>query len=61
MNGEHTVDCPYCWEPVELEADPSAGSAEFVQDCPVCCQPILARLSVAPDGSYRLEAQREND
>jgi hypothetical protein len=58
---DHAVQCPYCWEAFTLELDLSAGSTVYTEDCPVCCQPIQVALSVAPDGAYLIDVQREND
>ncbi len=58
---DHGVQCPYCWEAFTLELDLSAGSTVYAEDCPVCCQPIRVALSVAPDGTYRVDIEREND
>ena len=57
---DHAAQCPYCWEPITLELDLSAGSAVYTEDCPVCCQPIRVALSVAPSGDYLVELEREN-
>lgn len=43
------TSCPYCGEPIELVADASAGSAEYVEDCPVCCRPMRVTLTVDGD------------
>lgn len=52
--------CPYCWEPIEVPADPGGG--ELVEDCPVCCQPIRLRIRVDERGEVeRIEYGREND
>lgn len=42
--------CPYCGEPVTVQAD-SVGVAEetYVEDCPVCCRPWT--VHVTRDGS----------
>ena len=58
---DHAVQCPHCWEAFTLELDLSAGSTVYTEDCPVCCQPIRVALSVAPDGGYLVETEREND
>ena len=58
---DHTAQCPYCWEPITLELDLSAGSAVYTEDCPVCCQPMRVVLNVAPGGDYLVEIEREND
>lgn len=61
MTGTHEATCPYCWETIELPLDLSAGEQTCTEDCPVCCQPLLVRLTVAADGRYTVDVQREND
>ena len=58
--GDHQAQCPYCWEAIDLALDLSAGSAVYTEDCPVCCQPIRVALTVAPDGDYLVDVEREN-
>ncbi len=57
-----TVQCPYCWENIELTLDASGGSQTYVEDCHVCCQPILVHLMVDED-TVRIEVdvQPENE
>ena len=61
MTEDFAAQCPYCWEPIVLELDLSAGSQVYVEDCAVCCQPIRVVLSVDPDGGYFVDVAREND
>jgi transcription elongation factor Elf1 len=61
MIDDHATQCPYCGEPIVLELDLSAGSQVYTEDCAVCCQPIRVALRVAPDGSYTVDIDREND
>ena len=42
------VQCPYCFETVEVYVDPDTAG-EMVQDCEVCCNPW--RLVVSRDDS----------
>ncbi len=35
------LQCPYCWEQVEVLIDRSVEQQEYVEDCSVCCNPIL--------------------
>jgi len=57
-----SVDCPYCGEPFEVEADCSGGSQDYIEDCPVCCCPIEFRLEAGINGELlSLEARRDND
>ena len=55
------ADCPFCWEPVEVDFDPfEAGPGEhrFVQDCDVCCHPIAFLVRVDEAGEAHVEADR---
>lgn len=60
MIEDHAGQCPYCGEAISLALDLSAGSAVYTEDCPVCCQPIRVALTVAPDGDYLVDVEREN-
>lgn len=56
------VQCPYCWEEIELLLDASAGSQTYTEDCHVCCQPILVHLMVDEDtGRVEVDVQPENE
>ena len=55
------VQCPCCWETIELEVDVSAGSTEYTEDCSVCCQPLAVKLRVAGDeDDFSVEVEAEN-
>jgi hypothetical protein len=45
-----TVQCPHCWESIEVLVDPSVEEQEYVEDCQVCCQPLLFTVQL-PFGS----------
>jgi hypothetical protein len=58
----HTLACPYCGEPNEIEIDPSAGrSQSYVEDCQVCCRPwqVRVRLNRAGDAQVNIYAEDE--
>ena len=38
MDEVATVQCPYCFELVELYVDPDTRGS-YVEDCAVCCRP----------------------
>ena len=46
---EATVQCPYCWEPIDLLIDASAGNQQYTEDCPVCCQPLVVQVNLQGD------------
>ena len=51
---EKWITCPYCGEDWIALADPSAGSADYVEDCTVCCRPILFHMEVDVDGGLKM-------
>lgn len=57
----HTVDCPYCGEPVELPLDASADAQDYVEDCAVCCRPMRVVLDVDAHGDASARVLREDD
>ena len=59
---EKRITCPYCGEDWIALADPSAGSADYVEDCTVCCRPIVFHMEVDAGGELKiLIAVREDD
>lgn len=40
------VQCPYCWETIELTADTSEPEQDYIEDCSVCCQPMEVQMRV---------------
>jgi hypothetical protein len=57
---EHLIVCPYCFEPIEVLLDLSAGDQDYVEDCQVCCRPIEFRLRVFGE-EYELEVRRDDE
>ncbi len=63
MNGLEaaTIQCPYCWELIEITIDCSVSSQEYVEDCEVCCRPIVLNVILSPDGlPDNVQVKREN-
>ncbi|WP_336366319.1 CPXCG motif-containing cysteine-rich protein [Marinobacter sp. C2H3] len=56
-----SVQCPYCWEMLELSVDPSVPEQTYVEDCHVCCQPILLTVTYDDDRVPSVEARAENE
>jgi hypothetical protein len=56
-----SIQCPYCWELIELVVDCSVPEQEYVEDCSVCCRPIVVHV-VCEDGEVlSLEGRAENE
>ncbi len=54
------VQCPYCWETIELLVDCSIEDQEYVEDCSVCCRPIVV-TAWAVEGELSSVAVRTED
>ncbi len=58
LQSQQTVQCPYCFELVEVLLDLSVESQSYVEDCHVCCHPMTIAYS-APGGELDyVDAQR---
>ena len=62
MNGLEAVDiqCPYCWEIIEITVDCSVSAQEYVEDCEVCCRPIVMKIELSESGTPRVDVDRES-
>ncbi len=47
---EKDIQCPYCWESINVLIDCSIESQEYIEDCQVCCRPIIFDVLVDEDG-----------
>ena len=45
-----TVQCPYCWEHIEIEVEARNEAQSFIQDCSVCCRPIQFEVTMGDEG-----------
>nr|WP_251068327.1 CPXCG motif-containing cysteine-rich protein [Marinobacter sp. C7] len=55
------IQCPYCWEALDISVDPSVAEQEYVEDCQVCCQPILLHVTIDEHLTPHVEARAENE
>ncbi|MDN6318505.1 MAG: CPXCG motif-containing cysteine-rich protein [Marinobacter sp.] len=55
------IQCPYCWETLDISVDPSVVEQEYVEDCQVCCQPILLRVVFDDSLTPQVDARAENE
>ncbi|OJT01081.1 CPXCG motif-containing cysteine-rich protein [Marinobacter nauticus] len=55
------IQCPYCWETLEISVDPSVAEQEYVEDCQVCCQPIVLTVTFNEQLTPTVQARAEND
>jgi hypothetical protein len=55
------VQCPYCWETLEISVDPSVPDQEYVEDCQVCCQPIVVHVTLDENLTPTVNVRAENE
>ncbi len=55
------IQCPYCFEQVEILVDCSVMKQEYVEDCQVCCRPIMIFVSIDNTNKPQIEVSRENE
>ena len=57
MNDTAQLDCPYCFESVEVYIDPQS-EGELIRDCDVCCRPWALQVSRGADGDLFVRVSR---
>lgn len=57
----HSVQCPHCWETIEIVVDPSVADQTYTEDCFVCCRPIILSIRIDADGGTTVSARTEDD
>lgn len=56
-----TVQCPYCWELIEVLIDGSVNQQEYIEDCQVCCRPINFSVLVKQSGTCIINVFHEDE
>lgn len=57
MDDVAPVQCPYCFEQVDLWVDPGTSGA-YVEDCAVCCRPWRVSAWRDHDGALQVSVER---
>jgi len=55
------IQCPYCWEQIEVAVDCSIDEQEYIEDCSVCCRPIIVSVIIAEGEVISITGQTEDD
>jgi len=55
------VQCPYCWESIELLVDCSVPEQTYVEDCSVCCRPLHLQVSLDAMGDPAVQVFTDDD
>ena len=54
------LQCPYCWEQIEVVVDCSIPHQEYIEDCSVCCRPITISVVCSGDELIGIEGRSED-
>lgn len=55
------IQCPYCWQMIEVVIDPSEPEQDYIEDCSVCCQPIRLIVTLDEEQNSNVSAMREDE
>lgn len=59
---EHTtIQCPYCWERLNISVDPGEQQQTYTEDCQICCQPMVIDAYFDENRELHVTVRREND
>ena len=58
---DKVVQCPYCWENIEILIDPAEPEQDYIEDCSVCCRPIHFKIAQEMDGEFYVQALHEDE
>ena len=55
------IQCPYCWQNIEVLCDCSVDSQSYIEDCQVCCRPIVFDVQVDEFEQPQVAVKSEDD
>ncbi|MGZ5000983.1 MAG: CPXCG motif-containing cysteine-rich protein [Methylomonas sp.] len=55
------IQCPYCWEQIEVLIDCSIRHQEYNLDCYVCCRPITISVESSHGVVVSIEGRSEDE
>lgn len=55
------IQCPYCWEQIEVVVDCSIEQQEYTEDCSVCCRPIIITVALSQGEIASIDARSEDE
>jgi hypothetical protein len=56
-----STQCPYCWEKIDIQIDPSVFSQDYIEDCSVCCRPIRLIVNIDNNNEIQIESLSQDD
>lgn len=55
------IQCPFCWQSIEILVDPSVTHQHYTEDCFVCCRPIVLDVRVDEFSGIHIDASAGNE
>lgn len=55
------VQCPYCWELIEMGIDDCGENQQYIEDCHVCCRPINVHIMISDSQQVQINVYTEDD
>ena len=55
------VQCPYCWEMIEVLIDDCGENQQYIEDCQVCCRPINVHIELDEAQQVHVHVFTENE
>lgn len=56
-----TIQCPYCWQTIDVVVDDCGESQQYIEDCQVCCRPINFHVQLDEQGQLQLQVYSDDD
>jgi Cysteine-rich CPXCG len=56
----HSLNCPYCGEVIQIVVDCSVTDQDYIEDCQVCCRPINLYVTIE-ENNVQIHASHENE
>ena len=56
-----TIQCPYCWEEIDVLVDCSISCQQYIEDCSVCCRPITISVESSDGEVLSIEGRSEDE
>jgi len=55
------IQCPYCWQSIEIIIDASVPQQSYIEDCQVCCRPIVFDIDIDANEQLTMTVKSEDD
>ncbi|HED35940.1 MAG TPA: CPXCG motif-containing cysteine-rich protein [Gammaproteobacteria bacterium] len=55
------IQCPYCWEMIDVIIDDCGEDQQYIEDCQVCCRPINFHITINEDLQPQLRVLSEDE